>query len=931
MRRWIFVALLASVSAAAQASEKPLYQAVPDWVKPAPAINADNTDAQAPATVVYDNQIRMEGGTVWTYLDTATRVATSQMLSQIGTLKLPWNPSRGDLIIHKLEIIRGAEHIDLIKGGDPFTILRREEQIDQRQLDGVLTATLAVNGLAVGDVLHLVLSTTIKDPTLEGDVQAIAPLVSAPARAGFARVRMIWPTASDVRWRAYAAGISAMPTTVGAYRELLVPLPLAKQPDIPTDAPARYQKLPMIEATSFKDWGAVADVMTPLYRSEGLIAQGSPLAGEVARIKAAESDPVRRTALALQLVQDKIRYLLMGMDTGNYVPQTPAHTWDVRYGDCKAKTLLLLAILHNLDIKAVPVLANIGLGGLVQSRLPGVGAFNHVFVRATIGGRDYWLDGTGAGARLAAIGDVPDFGKVLPLDGTNALLALPRRANALADVEVTLDLDNSAALKLPTLVHARIVAHGGTAEAMNVVANQAVGEERDNFIQSAVNQFVGETLIGSSSLRYDPVTATAVVEATGIVTTKWQRSDGQLRQDLDGVVQLINFTPDRARPEWRDIPVVGPSGISVHRHVTIDVPVQGKGFTIAGDRTLPPILAGAVLSRSVAVDGGRIIVDERIDGLGAEVAPADIARVRAEVAQVSSRTLRAIAPAGHPQYYEEIAAATRAGKVKPYEAFYAQAVARSPKEPEAYASRAAFRFGVFDWNGAIEDYTKVIAIRPTPDLYLSRAYTYSILGQDAKQLADINAALEIDPSSDNASGALISFKANHGDAAGAVALAQSRIDLGGESRVGYQMAKAQAQADGGDVAGGVATMDAAIAAKPGDPSLLNARCWLKGTRATALDTALKDCTKSIELSENAAAALDSRAMVYYRMNRYDEAMADLAAAIEASGGQMGSVYLRGLVRQKLGKDQDAAADFALVKLVSPNVPKDYAKFGVKPD
>jgi tetratricopeptide (TPR) repeat protein/transglutaminase-like putative cysteine protease len=931
MRRWIFVALLASVSAAAQASEKPLYQAVPDWVKPAPAINADNTDAQAPATVVYDNQIRMEGGTVWTYLDTATRVATSQMLGQIGTLKLPWNPSRGDLIIHKLEIIRGAEHIDLIKGGDPFTILRREEQIDQRQLDGVLTATLAVNGLAVGDVLHLVLSTTIKDPTLKGDVQAIAPLVSAPARAGFARVRMIWPTASDVRWRAYAAGISAVPTTVGAYRELLVPLPLAKQPDIPTDAPARYQKLPMIEATSFKDWRAVADVMTPLYRSEGLIAQGSPLAGEVARIKAAESDPVRRTALALQLVQDKIRYLLMGMDTGNYVPQTPAHTWDVRYGDCKAKTLLLLAILHDLDIQAVPVLANIGLGGLVQSRLPGVGAFNHVFVRATIGGRDYWLDGTGAGARLAAIGDVPDFGTVLPLDGTNALLALPRRANALADVEVTLDLDNSAALKLPTLVHARIVAHGGTAEAMNVVANQAVGEERDNFIQSAVNQFVGETLIGTSSLRYDPVTATAVVEATGIVTTKWQRSDGQLRQDLDGVVQLINFTPDRARPEWRDIPVVGPSGISVHRHVTIDVPVQGKGFTIAGDRTLPPILAGAVLSRSVAVDGGRIIVDERIDGLGAEVAPADIARVRTEFAQVSSRTLRAIAPADHPQYYEEIAAATRAGKVKPYEAFYAQAVARSPKEPEAYASRAAFRFGVFDWNGAIEDYTKVIAIRPTPDLYLSRAYTYSILGQDAKQLADINAALEIDPSSDNASGALISFKANHGDAAGAVALAQSRIDLGGESRVGYQMAKAQAQADGGDVAGGVATMDAAIAAKPGDPSLLNARCWLKGTRATALDTALKDCTKSIELSENAAAALDSRAMVYYRMNRYDEAMADLAAAIEASGGQMGSVYLRGIVRQKLGKDQDAAADFALVKLVSPNVPKDYAKFGVKPD
>lgn len=930
MNRWVIGALLASAGTMAHASDKPLYQPVPDWVKPAPAIDVGDTSAQAPAIVLYDNQTRLQDGTVWSYLDSATRVATSQMLGQIGTIKLPWQPSQGDLIIHRLEIIRGAQHIDLIKGGDPFTVLRREELIDQRQLDGVLTATLAVEGLAVGDVLHLVMSTTRKDPTLKGDVQAVSPLFSVPARAGFARTRLIWPAKSDIHWRAYSTGITATPVVAGAYRELSIPMPLAKQPEIPDDAPMRFQKLPLIEATSFDDWGAVVRVMAPLYRTDGLIAAGSPLAGEVARIKRAETDPVKRAALALQLVQDKVRYLSMGMDTGNYVPQTPAHSWDVRYGDCKAKTLLLLAILHDLDIEAVPVLANIGLGGLVEARLPGIAAFNHVFVRAMIGGKDYWLDGTGAGARLADIADVPDFGTVLPLTDKAELVALPRRADARANTVVSVDFDNSAALKLPTLFHVRVETHGPGAESVNVIANQAVGEQRDEFIQGVITQVVGEPQIGTSSLSYDPGTATAVIDATGVVMTKWQRDDRRLRQGLDGVLGSVDFTPDRARTEWRAIPVLGVRGVSMQRHVTIDLPAGAKDFAIEGDRTLPGDLAGAALSRTVTVSGNRITVDERIDGLGTEIAPTDIGRARTAVAQAKSRPLRVAAPVDYPGYYPEIAAAKQARKLAPYEAIYAQAIARDPKEVSGYLSRAAFRRGVFDFPGAIADYTKAIAIRPSLDLYLNRASVYATLGEDAKQLADINAALELDPSSDPAIHGLIAYKADHGDAAGAVALAQSHIDLGGESRSGYQMAMAQTKADTGDVAGAIATMDAAIAAKPGDPTLLNTRCWIKGTRGVALDTALKDCTKSIELSEYSGAALDSRAMVYYRMGRFDDAMADLTASIDASGGQMGSVFLRGIVRQRLGRTSEAAEDFALVKLVSPQLPRDYAKFGVVP-
>ena len=127
--------------------------------------------------------------------------------------------------------------------------------------------------------------------------------------------------------------------------------------------------------------------------------------------------------MALELVQDKVRYLFNGMEEGNYVPQTPTQTWSVRYGDCKAKTLLLLAMLRELGIEAEAVLANSQLGDWLPRRLPTPGAFDHVIVRATIGGESLWLDGTGSGARLADLGDVPAFRHALPLRAAGAELA----------------------------------------------------------------------------------------------------------------------------------------------------------------------------------------------------------------------------------------------------------------------------------------------------------------------------------------------------------------------------------------------------------------------------------------------------------------------------------------------------------------------------
>lgn len=106
-------------------------------------------------------------------------------------------------------------------------------------------------------------------------------------------------------------------------------------------------------------------------------------------------------------MQDKISYLANGMAGGNYLPQSPQETWDYRYGDCKAKTYLLLAMLRDLGIDGEAALVRSNGGDAVAELLPMASSFDHVIVRARIAGRNYWLDGTSAGTRLANVDEVP--------------------------------------------------------------------------------------------------------------------------------------------------------------------------------------------------------------------------------------------------------------------------------------------------------------------------------------------------------------------------------------------------------------------------------------------------------------------------------------------------------------------------------------------
>jgi tetratricopeptide (TPR) repeat protein len=931
MCAWLVAAVMSAT--AVRAGETIRYEAAPAWIKAPPALNVAKLTDTDPVLQVRDQQVRLNGDEAWTYTDLASRAATAQMLGDIGNLRLAWSPDTGDLIVHSLEILRGGEVIDVLKDGQKFEVIRREQRLEQRWVDGMLTATLSVQGLRVGDVLRLRFSNTNKDGALGGGVQAAVGLPAEPAKIGYSRTRMIWPKDQKIAWQSYADGFTAKVVPNGDWNELEWMGILPKPADLPEDVPVRFRKLPILEATSFTDWQGISRTMGALYRTDGLIAANSPLAAEVARIRAAESDPLKRAALALIAVQDQVSYLFNGMNGGNYRPQTPADTWRLRYGDCKAKSLLLLAMLHALEIKAEPVLVHSQLGGLLPGRLPIPAAFDHVIVRADIGGTSYWLDGTSAGAQLADIADVPPFRHALPLRIEGAdLMAIDSRPPARPQFVAEIEHDLSAGIDLPGTYTARMTLRGPLVEQLKVGQAQGNADAVERMAQSINQSVVGEnaTMTGHQ-VAFDPAQGTATVTMNGVARGGWTR-DGERRVlTVDKSIASVAFAPDRSRTAWRNLPVATGDAEHLVSRQRVKLPGNGRDFQLEGDIQLPPMLAGRMLSRRAAIGAdGWLVVEDEIKSTGGEIAVADIAATRQEMARAKSRSLKLIAPASTPPQWQQVQAARRANAFAPALAAYAAAIKAKPDDRQPLTNRADFYATLMDWKAVMADLNRAIAIETDADLLLWRARVHQLMKDDKQALVDIQAARALDPGSVTAVSALTMLQMKIGQGDAALDLLDERIAEGGDDKASYLSHKAEVLAEMGEMDMALAAMDEALAAAPGDPDMLNSRCWLKGTRNVALDTALKDCTKSIELNDYPASALDSRAMVYFRMDRMDDAMADLKAALDLAPDMPASLYLRGVIRRRQGNQAEGDADLAAARMLSPRIDEDYARYGIKP-
>ena len=963
--RWLVLSgLLALAATAAQAEEKLLTGAPPAWVKPGADIAAEAPPAEgAPVRILrLDRQLNFGPSGDAAYQEMVSQVRAAAGLTSAGTFSLSWDPSRDTVTVHKLKIIRQGETIDVL-AKQSFTVIRREANLSQL-VDGRLTATIQPEDLRVGDMVAIAYTIVHADPVLKGRTDFSLNLNNL-RNVETATLRATWPASEHIAWRAGSGLEPPKLAKRGSEVELSLELKNAKPLEGPKGAPRRYTPTRELEFSAFGSWAEVVATVAPQFQKAAILAPDSPLKAEVAKIRAQSADPKVQAAAALKLVQDQVRYLGLLLTDGGYTPVDADKTWARRFGECKAKATLLVALLHELGIEAEPALVNAYNGDDVERSLPRMSAFNHVIVRAVIGGKTYWLDGTRTGDGALDTLTTPAHKWALPIRAEGAkLVALVQTPLAEPSSEIALEVDATRGISAPAPVHGAILMRGDAGRLPNFLLANSPVADREKALKS---MWAGYPWIDVKTveLSNDPETGVTRLTMEGTAKLRWTPSPSGglwLVPPAGSLGSRADFKRDPGPGADAPFAVTFPTYTA--NQFTIRLPKGGEGFA-----TLVPevnkTLAGRALQRRVTVDGDRVTITASTKSLASEFPASEAAAAAEELTQLANERIGIQSPRNYRGTDADVEAwlaetpktsiefglrGSRlmiAGRKKEGLADFDKAVELDPKSAAAYAGRGQARVDNGQGELAKADFEQavkldprnsvvqgflgstairegrfddaVVALTRAADLTANnmsaltqRAIAYRALDETSKALADYDELLRIDPKFYQAHQGKAEIYASHNQFDQALTEMDAALTTApSDQHMQIQRAVILSQLD--RRADANAAFAAVIKAKPSMEAYL--------ARAASrpkddLQGRLADADAAEKLGPKNPAILNTRARAYVDAGKAAEALPMLDREISANPKSRGLLEWRALAYVKSGQTAAALKDFASARALS---------------
>lgn len=948
--------MLAGGSVAAQDVER---APVPAWVLPAPEPAATAPAGDAPLRLlVIDDQVRFDAEGVHTYYFRRMQVLNRQGLPQISTVSAVWTPPRHTIQVHALRILRGDQVIDVL-ADQSFQTLRRENNLESSMLDGKLTATLQPRDLRVGDILEYAF--TIHD---DGGVLAPHQESLTSLRTGgtvdYYRMRASWPADQVMQAAATTPWADVRPRLVGQDRVFEIEARDLAPERIPSDLPVRYRLTRIAQITDMADWSAVSILMAPLYERAATLETDSPLTAEIERIRSAYATDAERAAAALRLVQDEVRYLSLSMGEGGYVPMSADDVWRYRYGDCKGKTVLLLALLHGLGIEAEAAMASINNGDGMPDRLPLVSWFDHVLVRATIDGRTYWLDGARVGDRSLARLTPPSYGWVLPVRAQGAALERIEQPQATVPTfETVVDTDATAGLDAPAKMQMDIIYYGNDAIRMRQQIGAIPVDQVQTMMASSMSDSDSGFELESFDTRYDDELNAFHMIIRGTAPQGWVNSTGGRTMAIGDATLSIPYQAEREGvfAPYADAPYAVGHPYFARTTTRIRLPGGGEGFQLeGGDQILEA--GGYRMERRSTLKDGVAEITVSTTSLADELPAADMADARVRAESLVNTTLRLRAPASYVATSADLARLDPgndavADLIKRAQTLWDQgdteaalvlldaALEQEPDNVEALRTRGGVRFEENDDVGAAADFDRAVDLDPADvaaavgqgrvamatgrfaDAIVSfsvalrlnpgdataltgRAASYHHIGRWDRSLADYRAFRTLQPSWDVGLFGELRALSRLGRTEEALGLIRAKLESAPENAVALQALVMLAKRDG-DYAEALAALDAGLAASPDDFSLLSQRGEARALAGDA-DGARADFSLMRRMAAGDPALMNnvcwSQAISGFDL---DQALADCDIAV--ASGEAGIIDSRAMVLLQLERYAEAKAAY----------------------
>ncbi len=197
--------------------------------------------------------------------------------------------------------------------------------------------------------------------------------------------------------------------------------PLEARDSFESGLPSDVPNYPYISFSTGRSWQEVAS------RYHGIVDRqigSSDLSQIIRGIDLKGTSRAVAARIVARLHKD-IRYTGVEFGEAAIVPRTPEEILGRKYGDCKDKAAILVALLRSAGMRAHMALLSAGTGSDIDPDLPGFGVFDHAIVYIE-DEKPFWIDATAENTR---VGELPfeDQGRLalIAADNTQSVVRTP--------------------------------------------------------------------------------------------------------------------------------------------------------------------------------------------------------------------------------------------------------------------------------------------------------------------------------------------------------------------------------------------------------------------------------------------------------------------------------------------------------------------------
>jgi Flp pilus assembly protein TadD len=571
-------------------------------------------------------------------------IVTEDGVEAAGTASAAWAPWYDDKPVITARVITKDGTVHTL---DPKAITEStaEEEQDMFSDQRVLRAPLP--GVAAGAIVERVITLEGRSPIAGGGRYG---LFLFGGNVPFERQRLVLDADPSIAPRIVnKSGFEPVTTEQNGRKHVVFEKGHTDAFDNEEDyLPSDEMNLPYVAFANGSSWHDIARNYSVIVDKQ--IAADGDLKSTVAGAIGTATNRTEIIDRLLAMVEKNVRYAGVEVGDGSIVPRTPKSVLQKKYGDCKDKATLLVALLRTAGLSAHVALLEAGSGFDTIAGLPGVDQFNHAIAvvdGAAEGQPALWIDPTDEFARA---------GQLPPEDqGRMALIAADSTAALTRTPEATSETNRAIRTRIVTLpeegkAHIVATAEGTWAEdalSRRIYATSPKKDYREAMEKAAASYYVAPKVdsleAGEPHDFAKPFRVTIQVSNSknGVVAAG----------DADVVIPVHDFVtilPDvlhdyeektaeakQAKPEKRRIhDFVFPRAIAEERRYRI---IPAAGFVA---RTLPNSettrLGTATLSKEFSTDSdGAVIAKIVFDSGKRRITPAEFEETRAALSKLS--------------------------------------------------------------------------------------------------------------------------------------------------------------------------------------------------------------------------------------------------------------------------------------------------------